>query len=77
MKQPERPTRYEFWMVWRENGYQPSHRHKTKSSALNEATRLAKLNPGDVFFVLKATAGVVTDDPDIKRVKFIPDEIPF
>jgi len=70
-------TRLQFWMVWREEGGGPTYRHWSKQSALDEATRLAKLTPGEVFFVLKATAGLKANEPDIQRVKFEIDPIPF
>ena len=50
-----------FWMVWRENGSQPTHRHYSKEDALNEAGRLALTCPGEVFYVLKSTAAVAAD----------------
>lgn len=67
----------QFWMVWRENGYTPTRQHRSKAEARAEAERLAKANPGNVFFVLKATAGVLADNPNTRRVKFVPDLIPF
>lgn len=74
-------VRTQFWMVWRENGSAPTCRHFTKQIALAEAERLAALNPGEVFFVLKATAGVVSQSPKVERVKLerleSDDDIPF
>ena len=75
--QSERPERIEFWMVWHEDGGQPRYKHHSKKSALDEATRLAKLTPGECFYVLKATAGVIAREPDIARVKITVDPIPF
>lgn len=66
-----------FWMVWRENGGAPTHRHFSKEDAQNEASRLALKCPGEVFFVLKATAAVAADIPLIKQVKLNKDPIPF
>lgn len=73
----ENPEKYQFWMVWHEGGGKPHYQHNSKQSALDEAERLAKLTPGECFFVLKATAGVIASEPDVKRVKFIEDLIPF
>lgn len=70
-------TRFQFWMVWHEEGNGPTYRHNSKQSAIDEATRLAKLAPGEVFFVLKATAGIRAKEPDIERIKFELDPIPF
>jgi hypothetical protein len=70
-------TRFQFWMVWHEEGDSPRYRHNSKQAALNEASRLAKQAPGEVFFVLKATAGVRAKEPDVERVKFEVDTIPF
>ena len=44
----------EFWMVWKENGGEPSHRHATLETAKAEAERLARVFPGSRFFVLYA-----------------------
>ena len=69
--------RFQFWMVWHEEGGSPRYRHHNKQAAFEEATRLAKLTPGECFFVLKATAGVIACEPEIARVKFTVDPIPF
>lgn len=69
--------RLQFWMVWCEDGGSPRVKHCNKQLAVAEAERLAKLNPGQVFFVLKATAGARAKEPDIERVKFEFDPIPF
>ena len=43
-----------FWLVWNELGFPPHFRHATAESAVTEAGRLAKENPDQAFFVLKA-----------------------
>lgn len=77
METPDEMTRLKFWMVWCEDGGSPRVRHCNKQIAVAEAERLAKLNPGQVFFVLKATAGVCAKEPELRRVKFEYDPIPF
>lgn len=67
----------QFWMVWREGSPTTRFRHPAKSLAVKEANRLAKQNPGECFYVLKATAGVVATAPEIATVRFIEDPIPF
>lgn len=45
----------QFWMVWSPNsGLAPTAKHATGDSAVKEADRLAALNPGQRFYVLKA-----------------------
>lgn len=59
--------------------------HSSHKCALKEAERLAKNNPGKVFFVMSATAAVVADHPKARQLKLryrtrgelIDDEIPF
>lgn len=46
----------EFYCVWNPNGASPTYRHPDKQSAVNEAERLARLNPPCEFFVLKAVS---------------------
>ena len=47
-------ARDKFWMVLG-NGT-PTHRHQSKSSAVTEAERLARLNPFSEFVVLESLA---------------------
>lgn len=45
---------YEYnggFFIWTKTGRRPRYRHETHESALKEATRLAKLNPGQKFIV--------------------------
>lgn len=76
-KQSETIERIRFWMVWHENGGSPRVRHWNKRSAMDEASRLAKANPGGVFFVLKATAGVVASEPGLTEVRLWSDPVFF
>lgn len=39
------------WFVWQKNGHKPRHSHKSHASAIREAKRLARLNPGRKFIV--------------------------
>ena len=41
-----------FWMVWNEGGNTPRMKHYNEQAARNEAERLARLNPGQIFHVL-------------------------
>jgi hypothetical protein len=43
-----------FWLVWRENGGNPTKKHATEDAARAEAERLAKKHPAVHFFVLPA-----------------------
>lgn len=80
MKEP-RETRVRFWLVWREFSPDTRYKHQTKKSALEEAERLARLHPDQVFFVLKATAAVKTELPPVSRVELVrfdlDTEVPF
>jgi len=46
----------EFWFVWTKKGRVPRNAHNNAESAEKEATRLAGLNPGKKFIVLRAYA---------------------
>lgn len=64
-----------FWMV---QGDGPArYRHYTRASAETEAHRLARENPGRIFFVLETVSAVRRRDVDY--ISFRPDdeEIPF
>lgn len=47
----------EFYMVWREGGHRPRHKHVTLEAAQNEAQRVAERHPGYHTYVLKAIEG--------------------
>lgn len=52
-----------FWMVWNIGNRAPTIKHPTEQSARTEAERLAKMNPGQQFAVLEATAVCETVKP--------------
>lgn len=62
-----------FWIVWNPQGRNPTHRHGSEFSALQEAERLARLNPGQVFIALRAVGARMVND--MQRVTF--NEVPF
>ncbi|WP_306049282.1 hypothetical protein [Oceaniradius stylonematis] len=69
-----------FWMVWSPQGRMPTRRHYCRDDADREAQRLARLNPMQEFFVLKAMGGFACDEPSVRtiRLKTDPDfNIPF
>lgn len=65
---------FAFWMVWSPQGRPPTHRHESHGSAVTEAERLARTNPGQQFFVLEATD--MRELNDMKRVS-LDRPIPF
>lgn len=62
-----------FWMVWCPQGSAPTHRHSSQGSAVTEAERLARTQPGREFYVLQAIEGRCMDG--MQRVKLA--ELPF
>jgi len=62
------------WFVWNPKGHQPRFVHDSYPSALAEAKRLARLNPGAKFYVLTVQAVAQTKDP-VEVTEF--DDIPF
>ena len=72
---------HKFWMVWSPSGGAPHRQHLTRSEADDEATRLARVNPGRMFLVLKAVGGFSADQPKVKPVEIggplVDDGIPF
>lgn len=70
-----------FWLVWnpKRNEWPPSVRHATHTLALQEAMRLARINPGEEFIVLQATDQVQKIDVQVKRLGGSPsgEEMPF
>lgn len=56
----------------------PQYKHASQQSTENEAARLARLNPGDVFCVLELKAVVVKRDVEIHRPDDKEDtDLPF
>ena len=45
---------YKFWLVWCPTGNNPKFRHQSYEGAVEEAKRLAGLNPSSEFYVLEA-----------------------
>lgn len=64
-----------FWLVWESgNGY-TKHRHGREEDAAVEAERLAGLNTGKEFFVLKAITMSKIEKP--VRTIFLSEPLPF
>lgn len=49
-------TIQDFWLVWRENGSGPTHKHDSEESARKEAERLARKEPDAIFCVMSLVA---------------------
>lgn len=64
-----------FWMVWNPAANAPRHRHDYEGGAIAEAERLARLHPGQEFFILEATHLRTVSEP-MKKVK-LEYPIPF
>ena len=45
-------SRPPFWLVWNPSGRIPRFEHYSYESARQEAERLARQNPGDLFYIL-------------------------
>ena len=43
-----------FWCVWNFCGHAPTVQHQSEAEAITEAGRLARLNPAQKFYVLRA-----------------------
>ncbi len=65
-----------FWIVWAEDGGSPTYKHKSQSSAENEASRLANLQPGARFCVLPCVARYSVQRLTVERFEPEPD-LPF
>lgn len=69
-------TQKAFWMVWTPSGFPPNYKHESEHGAIQEAERLARINRGSTFIVLRATAARRSDD--LIRINLDPDSaIPF
>ncbi|HEX6216712.1 MAG TPA: hypothetical protein VFZ38_17880 [Vicinamibacterales bacterium] len=68
-------TDEKFWIVWcPTHGTPPRVKHPSIQTALHEAERLARMNPGSEFFVMGAEFGRQVDS--MTRVTF-EDQLPF
>lgn len=69
-----------FFLVWNPEGRNPRYRHDTLDGATEEATRLAKANPGVEFYVLETIRKVRVVSP-VEVTHFalesFDDRIPF
>lgn len=63
-----------FFVVWCPTRGAPTVRHRNRDAATAEATRLARANPGEDFFVLAALARVAKTDVVVEDFGM---EIPF
>ena len=64
-----------FWLVWNDRGGAPTYKHDTEQSARNEAERLARINQGQSFHVLRVVGTAARND--IAWTQYHPDEVPF
>ena len=65
----------QFWLVWNPNGRSPVMQHLTAESAETEAKRLARMSPGQLFFVLAPTFSAIKNDIQVTR--FAVSDVPF
>lgn len=64
-----------FYYVFNPERDKPTYRHKSVESAIEEAERLAQLNPGEDFVVLEAVGVARVERPQIfQRFEY---DIPF
>ncbi len=74
-----------FWMVYGLGHGAPTVRHKSEFSAINEAKRLARINPDVEFYVLETKHLAVKRDVDVSHIdgdgylrpRELDDDIPF
>ena len=75
MPSPDLPP--PFWMVWCEDGHPPKFMHKNETSAEMEAERLAKLKPGQKFWVLAPASCFVERRVSVERFDLTDRDVPF
>ncbi|MCL6653516.1 hypothetical protein A6R70_14585 [Agrobacterium rubi] len=75
-----------FWMVYGLHQKAPTARHKTEQSAIDEAKRLARMNPEVDFYVLETIHHAVKREVDVTFIgrhdpayprSCLDDDIPF
>lgn len=57
-----------YWMVHRPSGRHPAIMHSTRSSAVDEAIRLARQHPGESFTVLGVEQAFCSPAPDLPPI---------
>lgn len=55
----------QFWVVWNDRQYPPTRKHWTLEEAQDEAERLARNNPGEWFYILKASEYRMAEKPPV------------
>lgn len=58
-----------FWMVYGDGQRGSTVKHRTKKQAGEEASRLARLNPGTPFFILSVVGASSLKNPNRNRSK--------
>ncbi len=76
MKSEPTMTNTEFWLVWNPNGRPPMCQHECETDAKREAERLARVNPGERFFILHARNYAKVESPKVEWFE-MGDWIPF
>lgn len=74
-----------IWCVFQPQGKAPRATHHTIDAAINEAKRLAELNPGSEFYVMESCGVAIKQsvsyyphrDKIPKDLDFLEDEVPF
>ena len=65
-----------FYLVWSERTGRTTFKHQSKGSAIREAERLSRKNPGDEFHVLAPVSKCRVSDIAWTEFEF-DDDIPF
>jgi hypothetical protein len=69
-------NRRAFWLVWCPQGGSPTREHETRDSARRESDRLARMNRGRRFIVLRSESECVVDD--VQHIEHEDwEEVPF
>jgi hypothetical protein len=69
-----------FFLVWNPKRSAPTYQHASYESALRESERLARMSPGQDFFILQAVSRTKKQDVETIRlepVQQLDDQIPF
>jgi hypothetical protein len=53
------------WLVWNPGHGAPNFKHYDSASAVREAERLARLHPGEKFYVMVSVGVAVVEQPSV------------